>query len=158
MTGFAITRFGPEGQVVLRIAGDVMRHYPATDRLEIEGVRIQAIAPDGRRTNAIAQRALANGDGSEIQLLGGAQIISQLQGDEVLEVEGEFLHAFLRFERLRSHLPVRVRQRGTDTRAGGLEYDNLSRQLQLLGPVRATMVPGGHTRAVITLPPPVPTR
>jgi len=30
------------------------------------------VAPDGRRTEATARQALANGDGSEIQLLGGA--------------------------------------------------------------------------------------
>jgi lipopolysaccharide export system protein LptC len=144
MTGFAITRFAPDGRVVLRIAGEAMRHYPATDRLEIEGVRIHAIAPDGRTTDATAQRALANGDGSEVQLLGGAHVVSQLEGTEVLEVQGEFLHAFLRFERLRSHLPVRLRHGGTETRAGGLDYDHLQQRLQLNGPVRSTMSPGSQ--------------
>jgi lipopolysaccharide export system protein LptC len=160
MTGFAITRFAPDGRVVLRIAGEAMRHYPATDRLEIEGVRIHAIAPDGRTTDATAQRALANGDGSEVQLLGGAQVVSQLEGTEVLEVQGEFLHAFLRFERLRSHLPVRVRHGGTETRAGGLEYDHLQQQLTLNGPVRATLMPGVRARPAkpaAALPASVPT-
>ncbi|MES2717030.1 MAG: LPS export ABC transporter periplasmic protein LptC [Pseudomonadota bacterium] len=147
MNGFAITRFSPDGQVALRIAGDVLRHYPATDRLEIDGVRIQATAPDGRTTNATARHAVANGDGSEIQLLGGAEVVSQLQGGDRLEVKGEFLHAFLRFERLRSHLPVQVRHGGTEARAGGLEYDNLQRQLTLNGPVRATVAPGGRAAA-----------
>ena len=147
MTGFTITRFAPDGRVVLRIAGDALRHFPATDRLEIEGVRIHAIAPDGRTTDAAARRALANGDGSEVQLLGGAKVISQIEGAEPLEVEGEFLHAFLRFERLRSHLPVRVRQGGTDARANGLDYDNVQQLLQLDGPVRATLRPGARTRA-----------
>ena len=150
MTGFAITRFAPDGQVSLRIAGDVMRHYPATVRLEIDGVRIQATAPDGRSTVATARRALANGDGSEIQLLGGAQVTSQLAGSDTLDVQGEFLHAFLRFERLRSHLPVRVRHGATDARAGGLDYDNLQQQLRLLGPVRATVQPAGRARSIAT--------
>ena len=146
MSGFAITRFAPDGQVSLRIAGDTLRHYPATDRLEIDGVRIQATGPDGRSTNATARHAVANGDGSEIQLLGGAQVVSQLPGGETLEVQGEFLHAFLRFERLRSHLPVQVRHGGTLARAGGLDYDNLQRQLILNGPVRATVAVGGRAR------------
>ncbi len=150
MTGFAITRFAPDGQVSLRIAGDTLRHFPATDRLEIDGVRIQATGPDGRSTNATARHALANGDGSEIQLLGGAQVVSQLPGGETLEVQGEFLHAFLRFERLRSHLPVQVRHGGTLARAGGLDYDNLQRQLTLNGPVRATVAPGGRARPPAT--------
>ncbi|MBL8352150.1 MAG: LPS export ABC transporter periplasmic protein LptC [Burkholderiaceae bacterium] len=141
MNGFSITRFSPDGQVVLHIAGDVLRHFPATDVLEIEGVRIHAISADGRSTDASARRALANGDGSEVQLLGGAQVLSRLTGAETLEVQGEFLHAFLRFERLRSHLPVRLHYGNTETRAGGLEYDHLQQQLRLDGPVRATMTP-----------------
>lgn len=151
MADFSITRFAPDGQVVLRIAGAVLRHYPATDRLEIEGVRIHAIAPDGRTTDATARRALANGDGSEVQLLGGAQVLSQLEGAETLEVQGEFLHAFLRFERLRSHLPVRVRHGGTEARAGGLEYDHLQRQLRLNGPVRMTLMPGVRSRPALAV-------
>jgi len=147
MTNFAITRFAPDGQVSLRIAGDVLRHFPATDRLEIDGVRIQATGPDGRTTDATARHALANGDGSEIQLLGGAQVVSQLAGGDRLEVQGEFLHAFLRFERLRSHLPVQVRHGSTLARAGGLDYDNLQRQLTLNGPVRATLAPPGSRPA-----------
>ena len=146
MTGFAITRFAPDGQVALRIAGDMLRHFPATDRLEIDGVRIRATAPDGRTTDATARQAVANGDGSEIQLLGAAEVISQLPGGQRLEVRGEFLHAFLRFERLRSHLPVLVRHGGTEARAGGLDYDNRQRQLVLNGPVRATVLPPGRTR------------
>lgn len=141
MSGFAITRFDAEGRVVLRIAGDTLRHFPATDRLEIEGVRLQAIAPDGRVTDASARRAVANGDGSEVQLLGGAEVISQLGGEDRLEVRGEFLHAFLRFERLRSHLPVRVTRGGSEIHAGGLDYDHLQRSLQLAAPVRGSFPP-----------------
>jgi len=147
MRGFAITRFAPDGRVMLRIAGDVLRHYPASDRLEIEGARIHAIAPDGRTTDASATRALANGDGSEVQLLGDAQVVSQVAGGDRLEVRGEFLHAFLRFERLRSHLPVRVTRGGSDIHAGGLEYDHLARTLQLNGPVRASFLPGVRAKA-----------
>ena len=79
-------------------------------------------------------------------MLGGAKVISQLDGAEVLELQGEFLHAFLRFERIRSHLPVRLRHGGTETRAGGLEYDHLQQLLQLSGPVRATVQPGPRAR------------
>ncbi|OYV00121.1 MAG: LPS export ABC transporter periplasmic protein LptC [Burkholderiales bacterium PBB5] len=150
MNGFSITRFGPDGRVVLRIAGDSWRHFPATDRLEIEGVRIHAIGADGRVTDATARQALANGDGSEVQLLGGAQITSQLKGAEQLEVQGEFLHAFLRFERIRSHLPVQVTRGRTDVHAAGMDYDHVLRTLQLAGPVRMRVAPG--PTAVVSSP------
>lgn len=137
MNEFNITRFDANGQVALRIEGAVLRHFPDTDRIEIESARIHAVAPDGRRTDAVARRALANGDASEVQLLGGARVVSQLGAEDALQIEGEFLHAFLRFERLRSHLPVRVQRGGDETHAGGLDYDHLARQLVLQGPVRS---------------------
>jgi lipopolysaccharide export system protein LptC len=139
MTGFAIQRFGPDGREILRIAGDRLRHFPLSDQLEIEGVRVHAVAPDGRLTDAVARRALVIGDGSEVQLLGGAQVVSQLGAGEALEVKGEFLHAFVRLGRLRSQQPVLVRRGASVTQAGGLDYDHHERQLTLLGPVRVTV-------------------
>lgn len=142
MTAFSVTRFGPDGRVVLRIDGDQLRHFPDTDRMEIDGVRIHAIGEDGRITNATASRALANGDASEVQLIGAAEIISQLGQGRSLTVNSEFLHAFVRFEQLRSHLPVKVVQGRNVLRGGGLDYDHGTGRLELKAPVRAQFSPG----------------
>ena len=75
MTTFSFDRFDAEGRLKLRIEGDQLRHYPSTDRIEIDGVRIRAITPDGRETQARAARAIGNGDGSEMQLLGGLRYL-----------------------------------------------------------------------------------
>jgi lipopolysaccharide export system protein LptC len=141
MSDFSVTRFGPDGKVVLRIDGDQLRHFPATDRMEIEGVRIHAIGTDGRLTDATAHRALVNGDATEVQLVGGAQVTSQLPGSEALVIRSDFLHAFVRFERLRTHLPVQVDNGRSRMRAGGLDYDPLQGRLQLNGPVRMVLAP-----------------
>ena len=154
MAGFSIQRFGPDGREVLRIGGDLLHHYPSTDRLEIEGVRIHAVAPDGRQTDAQARRAVVKGDGSEAELLGAVQVVSQLGNGQVLELRGESLQATRQFERLRSALPVQVRSGSTETRAGGLDYNHLERQLQLLGPVRSTVQPPG--RAALPALPAIP--
>lgn len=146
MRNFSLTRFAPDGRFAVRIEGDLLRHYPDTDRLEIDGVRMKSVAPDGRVTDARAKRALANGDASEVQLLGEARVVSQLGDGEAVEIEGEFLHAFVRFERLRSHLPVVMRRAGAVTHAGGLDYDHLAGELRLLGPVRSTMPPRSAQR------------
>ena len=141
MRGFTLTRFAPDGQFAVRVEGDVLRHYPDTDRLEIDGVRIHALSPDGRSTRANARRALANGDVSEVQLLGAAQVKSEIGAGDLLEIDGEFLHALVRFERLRSHLPVVVKRGAGVTRAAGLDYDHLAQLLRLDGPVHATLPP-----------------
>ncbi len=143
MEDFAIVRFAPDGHASMRIEGQRLRHYPDTDRIEIEGVRIHAVGDDGRITDALAKRALANGDASELQLIGGAQVRSRPgQGStDVLEIDSEFLHAFLRFETLRSHLPVRVLHGASQVRANGIELDNLHQQMQLAGPVQLRLTP-----------------
>jgi len=146
MTGFAIERFTSDGRLKLRIEGDTLRHYPDTDRIEADNVRIRALAPDGRVTLASAARAIGNGDGSEVQLVGGAQVTSDDgSGGPPIEMRGEFLHAFLVSERVRSHLPVQVRRGTMELRAAGLDYDHATRLLQLQGPVHAVMPP--NTRA-----------
>lgn len=141
MRDFAITRFAPDGRATVRVEGAWLRHFPDTDRIEIEAARIHARTPDGRVTQAQAARALANGDGSEWQLSGGARVVSQTRAGPPLEIDGEFLHVFVHTERVRSHLPVRVRQGGDEIRAGGIDADNLAQRLQLSPPVRANFAP-----------------
>lgn len=141
MSRFTLERFDATGRLKLRIEGEQMRHFPATDRIEIDGAVIRAIAPDGRVTLAHAQRAIGNGDGSEVQLLGGAEVTSERAGDSNLVMRSEFLHAFFVTERVRSHLPVQVQMGATELRAAGLDYDHAAHRLALTGPLRAVMAP-----------------
>ena len=138
MQGFTLERFGADGRLRVQVKGQQVRHYPDTDTLEIDGVTIRALSPDGSVTRAVAHRALSNGDASEVQLLGAAKVVRESAGAEVLlEFRSEFLHAFFNTERLRSHLPVQLHQGGSDIRVGSIEYDNLSKSLMLGPPVRA---------------------
>ncbi len=144
MTQFSIERFDAGGRLKLRLEGDRLRHFPDSDRIEAEAVRIRAIAPDGRVTLARARKAVSNGDGSEVQLVGGAEVTSDDGSGVPLVMSSEFLHAFLVAERVKSHLPVIVTQGGREVRAGGLLYDHGQRRLDLQGPVRAVFAPRVH--------------
>lgn len=145
MSGFALERFDAQGRLKLRIEGEQLRHFPATDRIEIAAVRVRAIAPDGRVTLATAQRALSNGDGSEVQLLGGAEIISEQAGAAPLVMRSEFLHAFFVTERVQTAAAVWVKVGAAQVRAASLDYDHAARRLELGGPMRMTL-PGKATR------------
>ncbi len=150
MQGFTLQRFGSDGRLTVQLEGDQLRHFPDTDTLEVDTVRIQAFSNDGSKTNATARRALSNADASEVQLLGGAKVERSggASGAAPLQFEGEFLHAFLRTEQLRSHLPVVLRQGGSEIRAGGMQYSHLDQQATFLPPVRARFAPaaGGARR------------
>ncbi len=150
MAQFALERFDAQGRLKLRIEGATLKHFPATDRIEIEDAQIRAIAPDGRVTLAQARLALGNGDGSEVQLRGGAEVTATDANGQPLVMRSEFLHAFLVTEQVRSHLPVQVNLGGNELRAAGLDYDHGLRRLELLGPMRAELTP----RAPVPAPPP----
>jgi lipopolysaccharide export system protein LptC len=141
MSEFSLERFDSNGRLKLRIEGARLRHFPATDRIEIDAAHIRAIAADGRVTLASAQRGVGTGDGSELQLLGGAEVTSEDAAGLPVVMRGEFLHAFLVTERVVTHLPVMVQRGATLVQAAGLDYDHAARRLLLKGPMRAVLAP-----------------
>ena len=147
MRNFVIKNFLPTGALRSELSGNEGRHYPDNDTLEVDQVRWRSISPVGLVTRGSANRGVSNGDGSEIQLFGDAVVIRDAaktaDGTVLprLEFRGEFLHAFLNTERVRSHLPVVVTSNGREFRAAGMDYDHLSGQLQLQGKMRALLQP-----------------
>jgi lipopolysaccharide export system protein LptC len=142
MNQFVVQRFGADGAMRIQIEGETLHHFPDTDTLEIDNARFRAVAPDGRVTLASARRAISNGDASEVQLTGGANVLRESNGkDQAIELRSEFLHAFLSLERVRSHLPVTVLYGASELNGSAMEYDNLSRVLILKGNVRAVFSP-----------------
>ena len=75
MRGFTVKNFLPNGELRSELSGKEGRHYPDTDTLEVDQVRVRSISPEGLVTHATADRGLSNGDGSEIQLFGNAVVI-----------------------------------------------------------------------------------
>lgn len=147
MRGFSVKTFDAAGKLKSEVFGTEARHYPDTDTLEIDKPRIRAYNEKGELTVATAARALSNGDASEVQLLGDAVVTrAPARGTDgrtapTLEFRGEFLHAFLQTERVKSHKPV-VLLRGSDRfSADSLDYDNVGRVMALQGRVRGLLVP-----------------
>ncbi len=146
MRNFIVQRFAVDGSLRVQIEGDELRHYPDTDTLEMDQARVRSISPDGHVTVATAKSALSNGDGSEVQLTGQAHVVREAhtvgnRTEEAIDFRGEFLHAFLRTEQVRSHLPVTITRGGTQLQGAAMTYDNLSRVAQFNGRVKATFTP-----------------
>ena len=144
---FSVKSFDATGRMQSEIKGEMGRHYPDTDTLEVDKVHMRSVTPQGLVTLATADRALSNADGSEVQLFGNAVVTREaLPGgagtaQPRLEFRGEFLHAFTQTERVRSDQPV-VLIRGNDRfRADAMEYDHLDQVLQLRGRVRGILMP-----------------
>ena len=151
MRGFSIKTFDAVGKLKSEILGVEARHYPDTDTVEIDQVRIRSVNPEGRVTVATANRGLSNADGSEVQLFGNAVVTRQAATDAAgkplpqLEFRGEFLHAFVDSERVTSNKPVTMTRGGDRFTADNMDYNNLDRQMELRGRVKGTL-PAHATR------------
>ena len=147
MHGFSIKTYDVQGRMRSEVQGKVARHYPDTQWIEIEGIRIRSFDAQGRLTTATALRGLTNDKGSEVQLMGKAVVVREADqsaaGKAVprMEYRGEFLHAFLDREIVKSHQPVEL-TRGKDRfTADAMDFDNVDQVMQLRGLVRGTLVP-----------------
>ncbi len=156
MRGFSVKTFDAGGRLKSEVFGTEARHYPDTDTLEIDMARIRSYGEDGALTVATAKRALSNADGSEVQLMGDAVVVRETPPGTTtprLEYRGEFLHAFMDTERVRSHKPVTL-IRGTDVfTADSMEYDNLDAIMVLRGRVRGVLQPRAPATAAPTAAP-----
>ena len=77
MRKFTIKSFGETGQLKSEIYGVEGRHYSDTDTLEIDQPRILSLSDAGRPVTSTGNRALSNGDGSEVQLFGNARVVRE---------------------------------------------------------------------------------
>lgn len=147
MRNFTVKNFDDHGQLRSEVMGTEGRHYPDTDTLDIDQGRILSVNREGRLTTSTANRVLSNADGSEVQLIGSALVVRESIKDALgqdtprMEFRGEFLHAFLNDERVKSHKPVLL-TRGNDHFTGDtLVYDNITGVADLKGRVKGVLTP-----------------
>jgi lipopolysaccharide export system protein LptC len=147
MKNFAVRTFDEAGRLKNEIFGADARHFPDTDTLEVDDVRIRSFNEEGHLTTATAKRALTNGDASEVELFGNARIIREAVQVKVgkdlprLEFRGEYLHADMKNERIKSSKPVEL-SRGRDTFTGDtMNFDSGAQVMRLDGRVKGTLMP-----------------
>jgi lipopolysaccharide export system protein LptC len=147
MQGFKLQRFTPQGALRVQIEGTQMRHYPDNDTFEVDEVRIRSLSEDGTVLRATARRALSDGKGTQVQLVGNAVVVREAQdGQPPLEIRSELLQFFTDTERVVTDQPVQMLQGSNDLRAAGVDYDHRRGFAQLTGPMRARLDPPGRRR------------
>jgi lipopolysaccharide export system protein LptC len=148
LSKFSVKSFTPQGTLKSELFGGQARHFADTDTIEIDNVRMHNFNELGRLTTVTsANRAISNGDNSEVQLYGNATSVREAAPaangvmQPKMEFKGEFLHTFVNEERLKSHLPIVIRRGSSEFSADTLDYDNVTRVINLQGRVKAVLKP-----------------
>ena len=146
---FTIATFAPEGRLLNQLSGESARHFPDSNTLEIEVVKIKSYPAASRETRASAQKALANGDGTDVRLMGNALIENEDFSKPIppLRLRGEQLEMLSRPQRLQSESPVVLQQGKNQFTGDRLDYDHLSSVVEMHGRVRGVLQPGATKKA-----------
>lgn len=139
MENVMVRRFGPQGSLKTQIQGDQLRHYPDTDTLEIDNIRMRAIGAKGEVTTAQGLIGWSNRDGSELRLQGRAVVVREATATEPTMIfSGESMTAQLPQRQVTTHQPMTIEREGLQVRADAMTYDNNSGIAQAQGRVQAT--------------------
>jgi lipopolysaccharide export system protein LptC len=139
---FTVKSFDATGRLTREVSGQSATHFPATQSLHIEGVRILVENEEGTRLTAQAQKGISREADQQVTLTGDALAVRQAdaQGPRV-ELRGETFTAWLEEERLVSDQPVRI-TRGAEVFTGqSMNFDTRSGHYELQGRVRAVLPP-----------------
>ena len=139
---FSVKVMDPSGRLKQLITGDAARHYPHTDELHIDEVRVQAVGDSDAHFHVRAHQGMATGDSELITLLGDAVAVRQADARAPhTELRGSRFVIRSREDRLLSSEPVDI-LRGQDRfSALTLDFNSRTGEYALRGQVRATLAP-----------------
>ncbi|PIT76955.1 LPS export ABC transporter periplasmic protein LptC [Limnohabitans sp. G3-2] len=142
LSQFSVKSFNKDGQMTREVSGESAQHFPATDALHIEKIRIFSQNEKNDRMDAQAQQGIASDDGTQITLLGRAQAIQYARDTRPqIELHGERLVALPDEDKVVSDDPVRI-IRGRDVfTADSMNFNSHSGEYLLQGRVKGSVMP-----------------
>lgn len=137
-----VARFDAQGRIEAVLDGETMRHYPDTDRLQIEQLTLSARDDKGLGLRAASLHGEADRKAEVVTLSGGAQVTALPATDPgtglraaPAHFSGEGLRIDTRTRVVTSDQPVRLQQQGSEVRAQNLRYDDRTGVTELGGRV-----------------------
>lgn len=142
LADFSVKSFNASGHMTREVIGDKAQHYPATEALHIDQVRIYAESDSGATMNARAEEGIATDDGKQVTLIGNAYAIKHPQETRPqIELRGERLVALPDEDRVVSADPVHI-TRDRDVFTGNtMDFNSDTGEHVLQGRVRGTLAP-----------------
>ena len=140
LENFTVKSFDVSGRMTREVSGDKAQHYPASETLDIEQIRIYAENETGKILNARSRQGIATDDGKQVTLIGDASAIRQaFDTSPQLELRGQRLVALPDDDRVVSSDPVQI-TRGRDMfTAQTMDFNTNTGEYLLKGRVQGTL-------------------
>jgi lipopolysaccharide export system protein LptC len=135
-----LTEVDADGEPVFRMSARDMRHYPIDGTSEFHDPVLVSLNPARPELRVVARRATILPGGNETVLTGDVELRRRADADRPeLIVLADQMVVDADTETARTDGPVNIRQGDVRLTAVGMEFDNVSRALQLSSQVRAVV-------------------
>jgi len=144
MDRFSATELDESGNTKLRFNGDKMVHYDDDQTYAFTLPAMRAYQPGRPPVSGRADRGKMNADGSIIDLYDNGFVIRS-QGpdpkqDPQMTAASEYFRILVNDDIVKTDKPVELTRGASAMTANGLIFNNVTREVQLLGNVRGTII------------------
>lgn len=148
MRGFSVQHYTAAGPAQGVLEGDVVRHFPDTDAIEVDGLRLRWRDSDSRLLHGSSDHGTAIRESGLVTLRGNVLVRRDgLGADEAaLELRGERMQFDTQAGRVSSQEPVTIRQGRSQLRAGRMVYDHEAGITELAAGVQGELAPTTRQR------------
>ena len=142
LADFSVKSFNASGRMTREVIGDKAQHYPATEALHIDQIRIYAESESGAKMNARAAQGVATDDGTQVTLTGDAYAVRHPYNTSPrVELRGERLVALPDDDRVTSSDPVQITRERDVFTAATMDFNSSTAEYVLQGRVRGSLAP-----------------
>lgn len=144
MERFSATELAEDGSTKMRFTGVKMLHYEDDQTYDVTTPAMRAYEPDRPPVTANADRGVMNAEGSIIDLYGNAFIVRQAGADASkdprMTAASQYFQLLVNDDIVKTDKPVQLTRGPSVMTANGLIFNNVTREVQLLGNVRGTII------------------
>ncbi len=146
MDRFSATELAADGSTKLRFTGDKMIHFDDDQTYEVTRPAMRAYQPDRPPVTTHADLGRTNAEGSVIDLYGNALVVRQQGADPAkdprMTAASQYFQLLVNEDIVKTDKPVELTRGPSVMTANGLIFNNVTREVQLLGNVRGTIITG----------------
>lgn len=144
MDKLAATELDARGNTKYRFNASRMVQFEDDQTYEVTNPAVRAYEPGQPQVTAVSDVGTMNPEGTVIDLRRNARVLrdqgADVERDPVMSARSERFELLLNEDIVRTDHPVELRHGQSIMHANGLTFNNVTREVQLLGNVRGTIV------------------
>ncbi|MBW0449151.1 LPS export ABC transporter periplasmic protein LptC [bacterium M00.F.Ca.ET.228.01.1.1] len=137
---FSVSELDQSGATQYRLTAQSLIHYEDDELSELVKPAMRAFQPGKPIVTATGDTGRVNGDASIVDLYGNARIVrSAGNGDPQMQADSEHFRVLVNDDVIETEKPVKLQRGMSVMTASGMNYNNVTRVMQLFGNVKGAI-------------------